>query len=125
MYDVDTMGNPTDWNAAANEVADRIKAHRFDEHNGATCFWKRGVFIAFGNDGYSQDERSRSAVELLRQRLNDLQTIELGFGVDSSDGYTWAMFVWPEEYLSEETFTEELATLVTEARRVAICRPNG
>ena len=119
MYDVDTMGNPTDWNVAAIEAADRIKAHRFDEHNGAACFWKRGVFIAFGNDGYTQDEKSRGAVDLLRQRLDDLQITELGFGVDSSDGYTWAMLVQPEEFLSEDGFVEELAALVTEARRIS------
>ena len=119
MYDVDTMGNPTDWNVAAIEAADRIKAHRFDEHNGAACFWKRGVFVAFGNDGYTQNETSRGAVDLLRQRLDDLQITELGFGVDASDGYTWAMLVAPEEFLSEDAFVEELAALVTEARRIS------
>ena len=113
------MGNPTDWNAAAVEAADRIQAHRFAEHNGAACWWQRGVFVAFGNDGYRQDETSRSAVELLGQRLDDLQITELGFGVDSNDGYTWAMLVQPEEYLSEEVFVEELAGLVTEARRIS------
>jgi len=119
MYDVDTMGNPTDWSVAAVEAADRIKAHRFDEHNGAACFWKRGVFVAFGNDDYTQDEKSRGAVDLLRQRLDDLQITELGFGVDSSDGYTWTMLVEPEEFLSEDAFVEELASLVTEARRIS------
>lgn len=71
MYAVDTMGNPTDWNAAAVDAADRIQAHRFEEHNGAACWWKRGIFVAFGNDGYTQDEASRGAVDLLRQRLED------------------------------------------------------
>ena len=119
MYDVDTMGNPTDWSVAATEAADRIKAHRFDEHNGAACFWKRGVFVAFGNDGYTQDETSRGAVDLLRQRLDDLHITELGFGIDSSDGYTWAMLVEPEEFLSEDACVDELAALVTEARRIS------
>ena len=62
MYDVDTMGNPTDWSVAAIEAADRIKTHRFEEHNGATSWWKRGFFVVFGNDGYTQDETSRGAV---------------------------------------------------------------
>ena len=119
MYDVDTMGNPTDWSVAAIEAADRIKTHRFEEHNGATSWWKRGFFVVFGNDGYTQDETSRGAVDLLRQRLDDLQITELGFGVDSSDGYTWAMLVQPEEFLSEDAFVEELAALVTEARRIS------
>ena len=119
MYEVDTMGNPTDWSVAAVEAADRIKAHRFEEHNGATHWWKRGFFVVFGNDGYTQDETSRGAVDLLRQRLDDLQITELGFGVDSSDGYTWAMLVQPEEFLSEDAFVEELAALVTEARRIS------
>ena len=119
MYAVDTMGNPMDWNAAAVEAADRIQAHRFEKHNGAVCWWKRSVFVAFGNDGYTQDEASRGEVDLLRQRLEDLQIIELGFGVDSDTGYTWAMLVQPEDYLSEEMFVEELAALVTEARRIS------
>lgn len=89
MYAVDTMGNSTDWNATALEAADRIQAHRFEEHNGAACWWKRGVFVAFGNDGYTQDEASRGAVNLLRQRLEDLQIIELGFGVPVTHGQCW------------------------------------
>ena len=56
---------------------------------------------------------------MLRQRLEDLQITELGFGGDSDTGYTWAMLVQPEDYLSEEMFVEELATLVTEARRIS------
>ena len=119
MYEVDTMGNPTDWNAAAVEAADRIQAHRFHQHNGAACWWKEGVFVAFGNDGYRQDEASRGALDLLRQRLDDLGIAERGFGVDSDTGYTWAILVEPEEYLSNDAFVDELAALVTEARRIA------
>ena len=119
MYEVDTMGNPTDWNAAAVEAADRIQAHRFAEHNGAACWWKRGVFVAFGNDGYTQDATSRGAVDLLRQRLSDLHITELGFGTDSDTGYTWAMLVQPAAYLSADAFVEQLAALVTEARRIS------
>lgn len=58
-------------------------------------------------------------MDLLRQWPDDLQITELGFGVDSSDGYTWVMLVQPEEYLSEESFVEELAVLMTEARQIS------
>ncbi len=119
MYEVDSLGNAVDWNVAAVEAADRIHAHRLADHNGAAGWWKPGIFVAFGNDGYSTDENSRAAVDLLRQRLEDRKITELGFGVDSNGGYTWAMLVQTEDYLLHDAVVVELAAMVTEARRIA------
>ena len=88
MYDVDAFGNPTDWGAAAADAAERIGAHRFNQHTGAMEWWKPGTAVIFGN----RDD-SRLQAELVRQLLADLDVQELGFGFEVINGLTWAMIV--------------------------------
>jgi hypothetical protein len=50
------------------------------------------VVGAFGNDGYSADDKVRAEVAVLRQRLREGGRTELGFGL-SEDGHAWALLV--------------------------------
>jgi len=62
-----------------------------------------GITVAYGNDGYARCERSRRAVELLRDYLAAHDLPELGFavndnrfhgdGIDLGPGDTWAMLI--------------------------------
>lgn len=60
-------------------------------------FGDADVHLICGNNGYTQDERARVAVDLLRQRLDDANIPVLGFGVDNiadeARGWAWAMIV--------------------------------
>src|SRR6185437_9385405 len=49
---------------------------------------------AFGNDGYTKDNRAQREVSALRRRLQEVALEELGFGL-SDDGHTWALLVQP------------------------------
>ncbi|WP_397569067.1 hypothetical protein [Schlesneria sp. T3-172] len=46
--------------------------------------------IVFGNDGYSNDERSQREVSMVRDRLKPFELSEPEFAV-SDDGYSWAL----------------------------------
>jgi hypothetical protein len=54
------------------------------------------VVGVFGNDNYVTNVQARREVELVRQHLQDVRGVEVGFGL-SQDGYTWAMVVRPVE----------------------------
>jgi len=49
---------------------------------------------AFGNDGYTTDDRVQREVSALRRQLQEVVLEELGFGL-SDDGHTWALLVRP------------------------------
>jgi hypothetical protein len=71
-------------------IANRLHAECFEAHRGA--FWwdeQSRCAIAFGNDGYSQDERSQREVALLREVYTAAGGQELGFAT-AGEGYTWA-----------------------------------
>lgn len=85
------------WDGKAQMLATFMaeKFHRI--HRGAAWLHEGEIVVVFGNDGYSQDERARLEVELLRQPIADAEMKEIGFGLDAlavdDYGYTWAMLV--------------------------------
>jgi hypothetical protein len=80
-----------DWDAEAARAANYISEHNFSAHRGAIPWRQQGVVAIFGNDGYATDDRSKREVELVRQKLPVIRAQELGFGVDSTKGYSWVM----------------------------------
>jgi hypothetical protein len=135
MYGVNGFGCPetsTDWNLAAVEAAERLASHRRTTNQGAVPWWRAGVFVVFGNRGYSESDEGPAMVTLFRQKLDDMELTELGFGLDST-GYTWAMLVGPGEILESSPENNpqasvtiedlavvlQLAYFVTEAVRIA------
>jgi hypothetical protein len=64
----------------------------FEAHRGA--FWwdkKMRIAIAFGNDGYTQDDRAKFEVECLHTLLQQWGSKELAFATDHEDGDSWAL----------------------------------
>jgi hypothetical protein len=100
MYRVNRFGEPTDWNEAAADAAERIAAHLPRLERGVLPWWNHEFSIVFGNDGYNSgpgrrpriDRRAKLEIHLLRQQLPDARAREMGFGL-SPDNYTWAMIV--------------------------------
>jgi hypothetical protein len=80
-----------DWHLEAARAANFISEHNFSAHRGAMRWRQRAVVAIFGNDGYAIDDRSKREVELVRQKLPVIRARELGFGVDSTKGYSWVM----------------------------------
>ena len=78
----------------ANAVADHISREMFPPHRGVIMarspFGGGYCFVAFGNDGYSQDDRTRTYVDAL---LNELGRHDPELGIDTDEGYTWAIVV--------------------------------
>ncbi len=74
------------------KIVDRLRGECFEVHRGA-FWWDEGrrVAVAFGNDGYSTDEKARREVAAVRQLLVEQEGRELGFATDSEDGYCWAL----------------------------------
>jgi hypothetical protein len=85
-----------DFDAQAVTTANYIAANLFEAHRGA-LLWHNGLVVAFGNDGYTQDKQMRQEVVHLREELTrtKLAPTELGFGIDSKSGYSWAMILRP------------------------------
>lgn len=77
----------------ANAVADHISREMFPPHRGVievrNPFGGR-CLAAFGNDGYSQDDRTRTYVDALLEEIGGHDPV---LGIDSDDGYTWAIVV--------------------------------
>ena len=82
-----------DFNAEATTMAKYVSDTSFDTERGAIPYYRAGVFVAFGNDSYADDQRSKDEVYRLREALNRHGSKILGFGTDPRDGYTWAMLV--------------------------------
>lgn len=80
-----------DWEAVARRVAEYANNHLFESHRGVIRTEYAGVFAAFGNDGYGDDEdhRSRAEVEGVREALMAGGAKILGFG--TSHDYSWAL----------------------------------
>ena len=87
-----------DWNAEAVRVANYIARHVLDMRCGA-LLWHNGVTVAFGTDGYVEDERSQAIVDLLRQivEIPAWKIEHLGFGVNDGTeaGRTWVLLLDP------------------------------
>lgn len=87
------MTTLTIGNQFANAVADYISSEMFSPHRGVIEV--RNPFggcclAAFGNDGYSQDNRTRTYVDALVEELGRLNPV---LGIQSDEGYTWAIVV--------------------------------
>jgi len=78
----------------ANAVADHISREMFPPHRGVievrNPFGGCRCVVAFGNDGYQQDERTQAYVNALLEELGRHDPV---LGIDSEDGYTWAIVV--------------------------------
>src|SRR5262245_9935949 len=91
------------------KIVDRIGGECFEAHRGA--FWwheDRRIAIAFGNDGYAQDERARLEVRALRELLPGLGGRELAFATESEGGYGWALACEIPEELGPENLEAAL-----------------
>jgi hypothetical protein len=87
------MTAKNDWNAEAATMAQYVRDNMFEAHRGAMPWKQEGISVAFGNDGYSKDDRAKSEVARVREYLQERGLPILGFGVDSTEGYSWAMLV--------------------------------
>jgi hypothetical protein len=78
----------------ANAVADYISREMFPPHRGVievhNPFGSCRCLVAFGNDSYGQDERTRCYVDALLEELGRLDPV---LGTDTEEGYTWAIVV--------------------------------
>ncbi len=78
----------------ANAVADYISREMFEPHRGVVQvhnpFGSCRCLVAFGNDGYGQDERTRCYVHALLEELGRHDPV---LGIDTEEGYTWAIVV--------------------------------
>src|SRR5262245_8395932 len=74
---------------SAKSAANYFHDFKFHYHRGVED--ASHLLIAFGNDGYNVDERSRKEVELVRAAARKLGLIETDFATDDADGYTWAL----------------------------------
>jgi len=82
------------WNDVARELANEIGEHLFEAHRGATHSADYiETFVVFGNDGYSEDERSKKEVEFLRSFVEKDDALHwLGFST-AEDGYSWVALI--------------------------------
>ena len=80
------------------------------------------VVVLFGNGETRYDEvdsTAQIAVELVRQRIDDLGVMELGFGLDSEASSTWAIIVEVPGRVIDEQRLERLRDALKEAYRIA------
>lgn len=78
---------------SAVTAADYIRAFHYPIHRGV--FEIDLGFIVFGNDGYSDDNRTKREVQIVRERLKSLGLPEPDFGIDSTDGCSWGLVFFP------------------------------
>ena len=99
----------SDWNKYAIEQANRARQNPQIERSVADTFVPiltdavdlaritkdtgHGIQVIFGNDGFLKDPKVRHEVRILRRLLKLKGIEELGFGVDSTDGKSWAVVV--------------------------------
>ncbi len=74
----------------ASQAAAYYHEFRHAEHRGVEDFGYRCV--VFGNDGFTNDTRTREEVRLVREAVAGMGLAEEAFGTDPS-GYSWAMVV--------------------------------
>jgi len=78
----------------ANAVANHISREMFAPHRGVievrNPFNGSTYVVAFGNDGYDQDPRTRDYVDGL---LEELERHDPTLGIDTDDRYTWVIVV--------------------------------
>lgn len=107
-----------DWGAEAVTMADYANKHMSDAHRGAMPGRQLGIIVVFGNDGY-EDDRTKLEVAMLREEvLAAVPRMEiLGFGVDSTDGYSWAMLVRPVSDIENDFLMVALNDIISHCAR--------
>lgn len=88
MYRVDRFGEPTNWNEAAQDAAERIAAHLPRLQRSVLLWWNDEFSIVFGNDGYDSGRGRRPRIyqraqlegHLLRQQPPDAGARKWGSG---------------------------------------------
>jgi hypothetical protein len=95
-----------DWDAEAVAMANHVCERMFNVHRGAIPWRQLGIAVLFGNDGYTEDDRSKREVSHLRGKMVDIESKVLGFGVNSEDGYSWAMLVLHPAWLEVATLKD-------------------
>jgi hypothetical protein len=75
--------------------------------------------IAFGNDGYATNERTKEAVDLLRRRLSDAGLKEVGFAVSPEGGFTWVIACQVPSNTSQDEAASLVWAMVWESDAVA------
>ncbi len=86
------MSRQVDWDAEAAATAQYVGDHIFEAHRGVMPWHQVGVVVVFGNDGY-MEERTKEEVRRIREALERLNAVILGFGVDPNEGYSWALLI--------------------------------
>ncbi len=89
------------WQQEAQEAADYVSLEMFKAHRGAMNWRNTGVFLVFGNDGYSRHERAQKEVEFMREFLRLANATELAFAVDAQDEYSWVLLVSSDQLNSD------------------------
>ncbi len=114
---------PIDRNQEAVEVANDARKQRREEPIGAfQPLADLTTAALFGNGETRYDEEDSTAqiaVELVRQRIDDLGVMELGFGLDSEASSTWAIIVEVPGRVIDEQRLERLRHALKEAYRLA------
>lgn len=122
------------WNPLAVGLANYMREFRPHVQRGALVIrLPRGtgqLVGAFGNDGYTAEDRVKREVSALRWLLGKAALEELGFGL-SDDGHTWALLVRPGKFrcdppgaeIAPEALTAFVEDAVWEAWRLACTLP--
>ena len=81
----------------ASAVADHISREMFPPHRGVievrNPYGGCRCLVAFGNDGYGQDERTRQYADALLDVLHEEGMWDAKLATDSDENYTWAILV--------------------------------
>lgn len=80
-------------NEKADVIAEKISMNLCDIHRGVLVL-KSDELLAFGNDGYNTDERSKREVEEVSVWLSNKGYTVSGFGLNL-DGDTWCILAAP------------------------------
>jgi hypothetical protein len=92
-------------NGIAKLAVEIVGKHFFEVHRGAMRWL--GFDIAFGNDGYRQQESTRKEVELFLRYLDSVSIRPLTFAT-SADGYSWLILLDADRDWDEGPSIDEL-----------------
>ena len=96
-------------NQVAATTAHVVMGAAFEKHRGRT-YAGDGVYVLFGNDGYSGDERPQAEAAAAVSRAADLGCAASDIQTDEREGYSWAVGV-----LCDETDADDIYMTMCEA----------